>query len=271
MALDSGRVGVIKIWAVIASTQILSAAIAFGQLTPEGNANLRLPLSYPELPHEAKIVEFREIPPSAHRKRALIVWIISPKDLPRHTNESESYTCPEDSRGWFHRGRTRVSLADTLSNRIINTIEVQVPLTSGWLDEFDIPYRIKPLLYRVEPPLTAGEGRPVILDLKDFNGDGKPFEFALFDAQSCSVVQTQLIGYSERQDRVVQYPIRLKGGWEGRRDPTLLWLDHFALQKPVAAGIWHYTRNYNSGSMATFDIRYDADAECFVGTVSWKH
>jgi hypothetical protein len=107
----------------------------------------------------------------------------------------------------------------------------------------------------------------VILDLKDYNGDGKALEFALLDAQSCTVTETELIGYSERRDKVIQYPIDLRGMWWNERNPTLLWLDHFLLQKPVSRGLWKYTLSYNSGEIFTFDIRYDPLRERFEGTV----
>ena len=57
---------------------------------------------------------------------------------------------------------------------------------------------------RVEGPVREGvEARPTILWLKDYNGDGKAFEFALFEAEACMGLQTTLIGYSEKQDRVI--------------------------------------------------------------------
>ena len=159
---------------------------------------------------------------------------------------------------------------DTSRDKIVNTVEVKIPLMGGWEDQFDIPYRIKPTYYRVDAPLRAGEGRPVIMNLKDYNGDGEALEFAVFDAQSCAVVQTQLIGYSKNSDSVVQYPIDLKGEWYDERDPTVMWLDKFLLQEPVRKGVWKYSRHYNSGATAIFEISYDAASERFRGTVQWE-
>jgi len=261
---------VIGIRVIGAVSIALLPGAAFGQQAPPSKPNLGPTLTFPGFPEDVKVVEFREVPQSTHPNRALILWMTELEDFPRD-EEPEPYTCPEDSRGWFYRGRTRVSLVDTLSDRIINTVEVKIPFIGGWRDEFDIPYRILPKFYRVDPPLRAGEGKPVIMDLKDFNGDGKPLEFALFNATSCSSVETQLIGYSEHQDRVIQYPIHLQGDWYEGRDPTLLWLDSFLLHKPVRTGMWRYARHYNSGATATFDIRYDAEAECFRGTVQWEN
>lgn len=229
------------------------------------------------VPSDAKTIEVRAIPQATHANRALVLWIVSPQTFPRHNeadadpdDEPDPYTCPDDTRGWFYRGPTRVSLADTSINKIVNTVEIKIQLIEGWEDQFDIPYRIQPKYYRVDPPLRAGEGKPVIMDLKDYNGDGQALEFAVFNAESCSVVATQLIGYSQRQDRVIQYPIDLKGEWYVGRDPTLFWLDGFLLEKPTREGVWKYSRHYNSGTTATFEIRYDAVSERFGGTVQWE-
>jgi hypothetical protein len=271
-------VDVIGFQTVAAASFAVFAATVFGQDIPQSpDVLVQSPIKVMGLPTDAKMLEIREVPQSAHSNRALLLWMAKPEKFPRHNfigepdEEPEPYTCPEDTRGWHYRGPTRVSLVDTLSGKIINTAEVKMPLIGGWQDEFDIPYWIQPKFYTVAPPLRAGEGKPVIMDLKDFTGDGKALEFALFDAESCSTVVTQLIGYSQRQDRVIQYAIHLKGEWYEGRDPILLWLDSFLLQKPVRPGEWKYIRHYNSGASATFEIRYDESGECFRGTVQWQN
>ena len=54
------------------------------------------------------------------------------------------------------------------------------------------------------------EGKPTIMWLKDYNGDGTAWEFALFNAEACMGLATTLIGYSERQDKVIQYQTQLR-------------------------------------------------------------
>ena len=102
------------------------------------------------------------------------------------TPEMNGYSCPEETLGSYYSGPTRVSLLDSVTNRIINTVTVRTPF--GDKDEFDVPYLIHANFYRVEPPLKDGEGKPVILDLKDYNGDGKALEFAFFAAVGQSVL-----------------------------------------------------------------------------------
>jgi hypothetical protein len=46
--------------------------------------------------------------------------------------------------------------------------------------------------------VAARFGKPKIMLLKDYNGDGEALEFALFDAWTCSDLVTTLIGYSRR-------------------------------------------------------------------------
>ncbi|MBI3210921.1 MAG: hypothetical protein HYZ37_18715 [Candidatus Solibacter usitatus] len=218
-----------------------------------------------DLPRGANVLEVCELPKLARANRALILWMINPQKHPWH-DENEPYTCPDETRGSFYRGPARVSLTNTVTKTIVNTVEIKTELTGGWKDELDIPYWIHRSYYRVDPPFKGAEGRPVILDLKDYNGDGKALEFALFDAHSCSELQTQLIGYSERRDRVIQFPIHVKGKHYDH-NPGLLWLDRFLFQKPLRPGYWKYEISYNNGDNVEFTIRYNRAKEMFVGTV----
>ncbi|MBO0721146.1 MAG: hypothetical protein J2P41_10005 [Blastocatellia bacterium] len=106
--------------------------------------------------------------------------------------------------------------------------------------------------------------------LKDYNGDGKALEFALFAKGSCLGVDTTLIGYSERQDRVIQYPISLK--MKGPDESTILkgyWYPSLFLKEPISPGHWKYEIDFRGreGSLNKYEIRYDAQKEMFVGVV----
>lgn len=237
---------------------------------------------FAELPPGALVLETRGVPSSNHSNRQLGLWMKNP-EVHEQKLAAESYTCLDGTRGSsFYRGPTRISLFDTLTQRIINTVEIKldtVPNGPG-ADVFDIPHWVKPGYYSVEPPLRSGEGQAIVMDLKDYNGDGRPLEFALFNAQSCTVFDTQLIGYSERQDRVIQYSIHLTGEWSRvASHPTVLWLDSVFLQKPVRPGVWNYTRYYDRmfgrlkiafGARAVFDIQYDPAGEAFLENVEWE-
>ncbi len=151
---------------------------------------------YAGLPVGAVLLEEQSLPVSAHSHRALVLWVWPSQDKPLdwHTRftemgaipeEEDRYTCPEQATGHshFYRTRTRVSLVDTRSRRVLNTLPVQL----GGIDEFDIPFLIRPgYFYEVPGPLRQGAAKPQIFALKDFNGDGRALEFAFYGMESCT-------------------------------------------------------------------------------------
>lgn len=179
------------------------------------------------------------------------------------------YSCPEETRGSYYSGPARVSLVEPITRRIINT--VQIAEDGG--DEFDLPYRIHAGSYYRVPGVPVGrEGKPKIIWLKDYNGDGKALEFALFDAPACMGLQTALFGYSERQDKVIPYPIHVKIDEKGKRSNAIrYWIDYLFSGKPRQPGYWKYEVDYRGrgGSLDKYEIRYDAKTERFTGTVAY--
>jgi hypothetical protein len=218
------------------------------------------------LPAGALVVETRPLELGESKKRTLVLWMLRPKKYPRDPGE-EIYTCPEETRGSFYRGPVRVSLVDAEAGRVVNTVKV---IEDG-ADEFDLPYRIKAGgYYHVEGAAEGSEGRPTIMWLRDFNGDGRAFEFALFDALACMGLETALFGYSEKQDRVIQYPVSLETEYEGKKTTDVLnWVDYLFSKGPSSPGRWKFEIDYRgrAGTLDSYDVRYDAAAERFVGTV----
>jgi len=218
------------------------------------------------LPAGAVVVETRLLPASAHANRMLALWMLNPE---KHTrSEGDVYTCPERTRGNYYSGPTRVSLVNTVSGEIINTVRVTIrsATQSGGrteereADSFDIPYLIRRDLYRVDAPGSGGEGRPTIISLKDYNADGRALEFALFNAETCSDVAVQLIGYSVQRDSVIQYPFRSTS--EAPDVKPWLWADNLFAHKPVGRGHWHYVMPF-PGSTCVFDYQYRPSSEEF--------
>jgi hypothetical protein len=219
------------------------------------------------LPQGAVVVETHLLPPSAHADRMLALWMVNPQKHPRF--EGEVYTCPERTRGNYYSGPTRVSLVNTISREIINTVRVtirSVTESNGKKDDreddsFDIPYLIKRDLYHVGVSGPGGEGTPTIIDLKDYNADGLALEFALFNAETCSDVAVQLIGYSVSRDRVIQYPFRSRKDLEDAK--PWFWADNLFAHKPVSREHWHYTMTF-PGATCVFDYRYRPANEDFL-------
>src|SRR5689334_1699924 len=63
------------------------------------------------LPAGAQVVEERALELKDGKKRSLVLWMLRPKKYPRRGEEI--YTCPEETRGSYYSGPTRVSLVDT--------------------------------------------------------------------------------------------------------------------------------------------------------------
>ncbi|MGB7923504.1 MAG: hypothetical protein WCF57_09685 [Pyrinomonadaceae bacterium] len=217
-----------------------------------------------KLPAGALVIETQPV----KTDRALILWMLNPKRVPRDVPD-EPYTCPEETRGSYYSGATRVTLVDTQTRRIINTVRITQEYNEG-ADEFDLPYQIHSgSYYHVEGVATGREGKPTIMWLRDYNGDGKALEFALFDALACMGLQTTLIGYSERQDKVVQYPIRLVVEEKGKRSVEIRrWADYLFSGKPKSAGYWRYEIDYSGrgGLLDKYEIRYNRRLERFEGS-----
>jgi hypothetical protein len=222
------------------------------------------------LPAGAFVIESRDLRSQAHANRALLLWMINPARHPRD-NPEEPYTCPEETRGHYYSGPLRVSLVDTVTRRVINTIRV-TPDAEGE-DSFDIPYRIHDGYYHVAG-IGRGqkEGVPVIMWLKDYNGDGRAHELALFDAVACMGLPTTLIGYSESKDRVIRYPVNLEIFEGGKRSTSITyWPDYLFGQKPSRPGVWRYEIDYRGrgGSLDRWEIRYNRRAEAFEGRLTF--
>lgn len=219
-----------------------------------------------ELAEGAMIIETQSVTPN----RALILWMVRPTKHPRDTPD-EPYTCPEYTRGNYYSGATRVSLVDPQTRKVINTVKVAPDPGEGG-DEFDLPYKIRPdHYYHVDGASKEAEGRPTLMWLRDLNGDGKAWEFALFDAQACMGLGTTLIGYSERQDKVIQYQTHLavRDAKQKRSTTTEYWTDYLFSKKPTSPGSWKYEVDYRGrgGSLDKYEIHYDKQAERFEGTL----
>jgi len=221
------------------------------------------------LPPGAQMIEMQPLKSTQHPHRALLLWMAKPVKVPRDTPD-DPYTCPEFTRGHYYQGPTRVSLVDTQSQKILNTIKILRTYAEGEdPDTFDIPYLImNGFYYDVPGAPKEKEGKPAVMHLKDYNGDGKAWEFALFDALACMGLQTTLIGYSEAKDQVIQYPVELttvKGKQSSAR--STLWVDYLFSKKPEKPGFWKYAVDYTgrAGPLAKYEIRYLPAAEKFTG------
>jgi hypothetical protein len=224
----------------------------------------------PGLPSDAVIIEEQSLESGRRPDRSLILWMVDPTKHPSDPPLSPElpYTCIGQTRGSYYDGPARVSLINTKTRTVINTIKIE---DYEGQDVLQIPYAIrKGFFYRVEGGAPESEEAPPhILWLKDYNGDGKALEFALFSKEACNEVQTTLIGYSERRDRVIQYPIYLKREGVGVRRSTVRqrWCNALFHLEPASPGHWKAEIDFTMRADAVYrqEIRYDAKAEVFVG------
>ena len=221
------------------------------------------------LPSGAVVIETKVVPRQWRANRAIIVWMVRPRRNPLAYGPEE-YTCPDETRGSYYSGPTRVSLVDSQAGKIINTVLVKERPEE---DSFDIPYKIRGSYYDVAGVTKGREGKPTIIALKDYNGDGKALEFALFDAVACMGLQTALFGYSLRQDRVIQYRIVLSvGHGRPRSREVSVWIDYLFSKKSDAPRHWKYEIDYRGrgGTLDQYEIRYNLQLERFEGTLDSK-
>src|SRR5262245_57015999 len=115
-----------------------------------------------QLPSDAVIIEEQPLGSGNHPDRGLILWMVNPTKNPSDAQENPDapYPCPDKTRGSCYSGPTRVSLLNTATRTVINTIEIKDGHFEGMkgpqhkADSFDIPYAIrKGYYYHVE-----GEG-----------------------------------------------------------------------------------------------------------------
>lgn len=229
-----------------------------------------------QLPPDAVVIERAPV----RVDRELVLWMVKPERFDRGPNTKDNpYMCPERTRGHHYIGPTRVSLVDSATRTVLNTVSIH-PYKE---DSFDVPYRIVPDYYYRVPGAKAGEeGKPKLLDLRDFNGDGMALEAAFFEAQGCMGLLTTLVGYSHKQDRVIQYEAELDhqekdivegSGYRERGKPhrvRMNWIDYLLTYKPVSPGRWSYKVDYTGrgGTLSIYEIRYDRAAERFRGTLT---
>jgi hypothetical protein len=220
------------------------------------------------LPAGAVVIETKDLPARAHANRELVLWMVHPKKNDRGPlSDANAYTCPEQTLGSYYQGPTRISLVDTQTKSAIDTVN----LRSGDTDTFNVPYRITPgPYYHVSEKLVHGEGKPELLYLLDYNGDGHALEAAFFEAEACMGLATTLIGYSQKHDKVIQYRIILTTSGEGGgKQVESEWADYLFSQKPFRPGYWKYEIDYTgrAGTLDRYEIRYDPDGEVFRGTL----
>lgn len=206
---------------------------AYKQLahSPQGNCFLKkMDLIYAyskfikifQLPDNACILETKKITGKNNAGRLLVLWMIDPYLM---IDGENLYTCPEYTTGKaYFEGKTFLSVVSTDNNKVINTIPIKNEYTL--IDTVGNTIRNKTYAATIIPVSArkrirsqgamsgkyfathasdTTDGPVEVLHLEDFNQDGKPYEFALFENFGCAGTSCTLYGYSYIQDKVIQY------------------------------------------------------------------
>jgi hypothetical protein len=221
----------------------------------------------PALPSGARIIETRSLSSEGYPERMLVLWMLKPTMHPFDRNPDEPYTCPDETRGSYISGPTRVSLIDTARRRIVNTVAIR----DVWKkDTLDLPEKIRPGdFYETTSTVPNIESKPTIIKLGDHTGEGRALQFPLFDALACMPIVTTLIGYVPETDRVLNYKIKLSVTYRGRTSvQTDTWLDYLFVFEPKAPGLWNYEIDYSGrgGSTDSTEVRFDRKTRQFIAT-----
>src|ERR1043166_4120405 len=122
------------------------------------------------LPPDAKVIETADLSALAGKPRQLVLWMRSPQEVMR--NADTGY-CGDTVYGDHWVGPTRLSLVDSKNGKRLNTVEIVGPaFLADEPDSFRIPFLVGNYFCHVPHVNSKNEGRPTILNLRDFTGDG---------------------------------------------------------------------------------------------------
>jgi hypothetical protein len=128
-----------------------------------------------------------------------------------------------------------------------------------------LPYRVDRSYYFVPRLGKDQEGRPQLLHLRDFTGEGRAAQFPLFAYEACGIASASLYGYRPVKDRVVQYQVEVVE--RGKRRVASSAAEIFS-SRAVRPGAWTFEWYPGHGSEVTYRdiVRFDAKRQIFVNT-----
>ena len=161
-------------------------------------------------------------------------------------------------------GPTFLSLVDPSDARLINTIRIRQNYESPEDEDFSVPFFTFNGFYYVPHPDKDGKGKPVLLHLRDFTGEGVAGQFALFDHVASGIAAGSVQGYSAKSDTAMQYPIEVI---QDKFNPVVrTWATQVFDTKSSRPGYWKFTWEPGHGSDKWIDeeVRFDRARQVFV-------
>ena len=89
-----------------------------------------------------------EVTPLEYWNRELVLWMLKPSKYPSGYGASDLYACPDQTRGSYYSSPSRVSLLNSATRKIINTVNLAGANENGE-DSVDLPYAIRKGYYYV--------------------------------------------------------------------------------------------------------------------------
>ncbi len=247
-----------------------------------------------KLPRLANIIEETTFN-TPKGSRSIIAWMTN-MGVRLNMNEAD-----ENERiDWIYKiqgsgnfsGKLRLSLIDNVRGGIINTISV------GFLKEFqhhdtltysedllDWPFAILSkefienygyeLLYHSNGSSAEKDGDAEVMHLRDINGDGKAYEFALFRQDYSFSFFCSLFGYNEISDSLkwygwdLEYHSKTAYNKDTIEKAKQYWIDYAAYLNFDKQGHLDFIRDYTGrmGNRYDYRLRYDPQKDAYYGDV----
>src|SRR5579863_9218516 len=218
------------------------------------------------LPSDAVVIESANLRAvTTGKDRLLVLWMRNPmKDV----RAPDAGYCGDAVYGDNWVGPTRLSLIDSTNRKVLNTISILGPaFLRDPDDSFRLPFKVGTYYYHVpgvDPNQSDKEGKPTLLYLRDFTGDGVAAEFVLFEYGACGIAGTSVFGYQKQLDQVVQYSVEVTSG-KGKTE-VVKWVDQIFGVPPIKPGQWDFSWSPGHGSdvMIHEQISFDRVRQRFV-------
>jgi len=211
------------------------------------------------LPHDARIIETANVPlRDTSKQRRLVLWMSEPRRVMSTWDSASDFLYGDH---WL--GPTFLSLVEPSTSKLINTVRVRTN-SEDEEENFVLPFFTNDGFYDVPHPDTDRRGKPLLMHLRDFTGEGVAAQFVLFDHVVSGIAAGSVLGYSSHADMAVQYSVETT---QNKFSPVVqLWAVQVFDSKPLRAGYWKFTWEPAHGSSELIDeeVHFDRARQLFI-------
>jgi len=249
-----------------------------------------------QLPGNAIIIDAKTFS-TPHGNRTILAWMqqvrVNLNTLENDREEQNEWSYVTNGSGYFD-GLLYFTLVDESKLHIINTVRIRHFTSSVNVTGDKVFYDEETIVYpfSINNPLAGKEksyfgsayhaiggtktkdGTADVLHLFDFNGDGKAYEFALFDQESVPTLSSTLFGYNEKKDSLLWYSWNLARHYKTSSGDSIgmvseSWLDQAISHRFDGKKKIHYSRDLRGrgGSKFEYFLRYDQKNDKYSGDI----